>query len=108
MNEDIFQPRPPVETVQVRIERTLKFVSRDLMDGYKALGGQTLEEADIDPDTPLPQATTQMLRAWAHSKDGVMGYLAQWGLMEKEVCLIHHVKVFVAGELVHEEDLALL
>lgn len=102
---DIFQPTPQLETVRVRVERTMKFVSRELMDGYKALGGQTMESAGIDPDTPLESAAAQMVRAWAGSKDGIMGYLAQWGLMEKETCIIHHVKVFVGGQLVHEEEL---
>lgn len=102
---DIFQPDATIETVQVRIERTLKFVSRELMTADKALGGQTLEDAGIDPDTPLPRAATMMIRAWAHSRDGIIGYLAQWGLLEKEVQVINHIKVFVNGELVHEEEI---
>lgn len=106
MDADIFQPRPELETCRIRVERTLKFVSRDLMDEYKALGGQTYEEAGVDVDTPLPLAATQMLRGWVHSQDGILGYLAQWGLLEKEVSVIHHVRVFIDGQLVHEQDLA--
>lgn len=103
---DIWQPpAEPIERVAVRVERTLKFVSRELMTSYKALGGQTLAEAGIDPDTPLPRAATMMIRGWAHSQDGIMGYLAQWGLLEGEVLAVHRIRVFVNGELAHEEEL---
>lgn len=102
---DIFKPDAVIDTVTVRVERTMKWVSRELMTADKALGGQTLHQAGIDPDTPLPRAATMMVRGWAHSRDGIMGYLAQWGLIEKEVVAIHHIKVFVNGELVHEENL---
>lgn len=89
----------------IRIERTLKFVSRELMPAERALGGHTLESAGIDPDTPISWAATQMIRGWAHSPDGIMGYMAQWGMLEKEVMVLHHVKVFVDGQLAHEEEL---
>lgn len=102
---DIFYLPQRVDTVRIRVERTQKFVASEYMPAEKALGGQTLEQAGIDPDTPLPLAATQMIRGWAASRDGIIGYMAQWGLLEREVRVVHHVKVFVDGQLVHEEDL---
>jgi hypothetical protein len=80
-------------------------VARQLMPAERALGGQSLAEAGIDPDTPIARAATMMIRGWAHSEDGIMGYLAQFGLLEQEIGVVHRVKVFVDGELAHEEDL---
>lgn len=102
---DVFKPDAVLDTVQVRVERTLKFVSRELMTADKALGGQTLEQAGIDPDTPLPKAAAMMIKGWANSRDGILGYLSQWSLLEKEVQVINHIKVYVNGELVHETEI---
>lgn len=103
---DVFLPKPYVEQVAVRVERSQVFVAREAMDGYKALGGLTLHEAGIDPDTPLPEATTLMIKAWGDSHDGILGYLAQWGLLEAEVLAVHRVKVYVNGALAYEGNLA--
>jgi hypothetical protein len=102
---EFFRLPEPEERVAIRVERTLKFVARQLMPAERALGGQSLIEAGIDPDTPINRAAIQMIRGWAHSPDGIMGYMAQWGLLEQEVVVVHHIKVFVDGELAHEEDL---
>lgn len=103
MGEDIFIQRNPVH-VRVRVERTLSFQSRRVMDEYTALGGSTLEELDIDPDTPAGKATGMILRGWARTGDGIRGWLAQWGMMENEVLVKEHVRVFVDGELAYEEE----
>ena len=103
-NGDLFIPENAVFT-RVRVERTIKFVSRKLMDEYTALGGDSMEKLGIDPDTPLNRAHTMVIRGWAHSDDGIMGYLAQWGMLECEVQVIHHIKVFVDGELAHEQEM---
>jgi len=101
---DIFVPPTHIEYCALRIERTIRFVSRKLLDMHEALGGQTLEEAGLDVDTPLPRAATQMIRGWAHSKDGILGYAAQWGMLEAEQVLVHNIRVYINGELVHEEN----
>lgn len=75
------------------------------MSGHKALGGQTLEQANIDPDTPLAEAAALMIQAWAQSSNGITGYIAQWGLLEKEIRVVHHIKIFVDGKLAYEEEL---
>ena len=106
MESDIFQPQPELDTVRVRVERTIKFVSRDLMDAYKAMGGETMEAMGVDPDAPLRLGATQVLRSVAHTKGaGIFSWLAEWGMLEKEQTVVHHVKVFMDGQLVHEEDL---
>lgn len=101
--DDMFIQRNP-SFVRVRAERTLHFVARRVMEEYTALGGESLEELGIDPDVPLAQATTMLIRGWAHSEDGILGYLAQWGLLEGEVMVVQNIKIFVDGELVHEEN----
>lgn len=103
-SEDIFVTRNPTY-LRTRVERTIKFVSRKTMGEYEALGGETLEEAGIDPDASLPAAHAQVVKQWAAKQDGLQGYLAQWGYLDGEIAVIHHVKVYVDGELVHEEDL---
>lgn len=100
---DLFIQRN-VPHVRVRVERTMKFVSRKLMDEYTALGGDSLEQLGIDPDAKLSHATTQLIRGWAHSRDGIMGYIAQWDFLDSEVIVINNIKVFVDGQLAHEED----
>ena len=102
---DVFLPKPHVEQVAIRVERSQVFVAREAMDGYKALGGLTLHEAGIDPDTPLPEAAKLMIKGWAESHDGIAGYLAQWGLLEAEVLAVHRVRIFVNGEMIHEGNL---
>jgi hypothetical protein len=104
-NPDIFNPVNTTYT-RVRVERTLKFVSRKLMDEYTALGGESMEALNIDPDVPMNRAHTMIIRGWAHSSDGILGYLAQWGMLECEVQVIHHIKVFVDGELAYEQEMA--
>lgn len=101
---DLFIQRN-VPHVRVRVERTMKFVSRKLMDTYEALGGETMEELGIDPDAQLDHATTQVIRGWAHGRDGITGWMAQWSMFDSEVIAVNHVKVFVDGKLVHEEEL---
>lgn len=91
--------------VRVRAERTLKFVSRMTFDEYKALGGAERAILGIDPDETLERAATKLIRAWAHSEDGIYGYLAQWGFLEQEIARIHHVKVFVNNQTAHEGDI---
>lgn len=103
--DEIIPARNPVYT-RVRVERSIKFVSRKLMDEYTALGGDTFESAGIDPDTPIGRAHTQVIRGWAHGRDGIMGYLAQFFFLESEVQMVHQVRIYVDGELVHQEDLA--
>jgi hypothetical protein len=102
---DPFNLPPQIETTRVRIERTLKFVASELMTAERALGGQTLEETGLDPDLPLGKAAAIIARGWGESRDGIMGYAAQWGFLEREVVVVHHVRVFVDGELVYEKDL---
>ena len=103
-NKDIWHPVPRVETVPVRVERTMSFVARKYLDLGEALGGQTMEQAGLDPDLPIADAATAMIRAWAKSPDRVMGYLAQWGFIEREVCDLHKVTIRINGTVVHEED----
>lgn len=102
---DLFYLPPQIDTTRVRVERTLKFVASELMTAERALGGQTLEEIGLDPDAPLALGAAEMVRGWAASRDGIMGYAAQWGFLEKEVVVVHHIRVFVDGELVYEKDL---
>lgn len=104
-NDDAITAARPM-FARVRVERSIVFVAQKVMDEYTALGGESLAELNIDPDTPIGRAHTMVVRGWAHGSDGIMGYLAQWGLLESEVQAIHKVKVYVDGELIHEEDLA--
>lgn len=103
---DLFTARNPVYT-RVRVERVLKYVSRQTMDEYKALGGESLEQNGIDPDATLSQAHAQIVRKWAENPYdmGILGYLAQWGFLDNEIAAIHHIRVFVDGDLAWEGDL---
>lgn len=105
MDSDIEVQKPEQEIARVRVERTLKFVSRDVQNAAKAVGGGILADRGIDPDTPTKELASDTIRKWAASREGVFGYLAQWGLLEKEVVVIHIVKIFVDGELVHESEI---
>lgn len=105
MNDDVVGPDPRTEFVSVRTERAIKFVARRLLDPEAALGGLTLEEAGLDPDLPLAEAAKAMVRGWAESRDGLMGYLAQWDMLEREVVPIHIIRVYVNGEMVAEQKL---
>lgn len=105
MDSDIEVQKPEQEIARVRVERTLKFVSRDVQNAYKAVGGSDLSILGIDPDTPTGELARLTIKQWAASREGIFGYLAQWGLLEKEVVVIHIVKVFVDGQLVHTAEL---
>lgn len=103
---DIFTARNPVYT-RVRVERTIKYVSRQTMDEYKALGGETLEKNGIDPDATISQAHAHIVKLWGDNPydRGILGYLAQWGFMDNEIAVIHHIKVYVDSTLAWEGDL---
>lgn len=104
-HEDIFVSRNPVYT-RVRVERTIKYQSRQTMDEYTALGGEPLEAQGIDPDASLSTAHAQIVRQWADDQDRtILGYLAQWGFMDQEIAVIHHVRVYVDGVLAWSGDL---
>lgn len=90
--------------VRVRVERTMKWVSSQVLDEYKALGGDARANLGIDEDAELKRAAAETIQHWAGGSDGILGYAAQWGFLEMEVAVIHHVKVFVNGELAWEGE----
>lgn len=103
---DIFTAANPVFT-RVRVERTIKYVSRQTLDEYKALGGESLEKNGIDPDSTVGDAHAAIVQQWAGDpyNKGILGYLAQWGFMDGEIAVIHHIKVYVDAKLAWEGDL---
>lgn len=102
--DDVFLRQHPPH-IRVRVERTIKYVSRQVFDEYKAMGGHSMEELGIDPDTPLAKAHVELVQQWAAGPDRILGYIAQWGFMDSETAVIHHIKVYVDSELAWEGDL---
>lgn len=102
---DLFVAAHPVYT-RVRVERTIKYVSRKTLDEYTALGGDSLEANGIDPDATIGEAHAMIVKRWANDPDAtILGYLAQWNFMDHEVAVIHHIKVYVDGTIAWEGDL---
>lgn len=103
---DFFIAANPVYT-RVRVERTLKYISRKTLDEYTALGGESLEANGIDPDASIADAHSTIVKRWGDNPHemGILGYLAQWNFMDHEIAVIHHIKVFVDGNLAWQGDL---
>jgi hypothetical protein len=105
MNDDDLLERGLKPYAVVRVERTMKFVARKIMDEYEALGGSTRAALGIDPDLPIGEAHARVVKLWSLGKEGLLGYVSNWGMLESEVQAIHTIRVFVDGKLIHEEDM---
>lgn len=104
MEADIFQPQPQLDTVRIRTERVLKFVSRRLMLTTQALEGcYPPEAAGIDPDLPSEDIVATTIQAMGKAE--LMAWIAEHGMLENEVAIVHTLRVYVNGKLAHEQEL---
>lgn len=103
-DSDIFQPQPQLDTVKVRTERILKYVSRRLIPTQQAVEDMLAPEAVwIDRDLPSAEYVSQMLEQL--DKSQTLSWLARSGLLENEVALVHSVRIYINGQLIREQDM---